>query len=131
MHGSAGRGLRAALDEEGVASNSDTAVHRKVAWGSSRAPQRNPERSVRVIQRWAGVLLFERCHLLRQSHVFNQNASRLAPDTSHGRKQTRNTRSWSVAAECGSLRHIFTPEIRSSAGAPAVRKSLIPNVDSY
>ena len=30
MHGSAGRGLRAALDEEGVASNSDTAVHRKV-----------------------------------------------------------------------------------------------------
>ena len=27
--------------------------------------------------------------------------------------------------------HIFTPEIRSSAGAPAVRKSLIPNVDSY
>ena len=31
----------------------------------------------------------------------------------------------------GSLGHIFTPEIRSSAGAPAVRKSLIPNVDSY
>ncbi len=36
-----------------------------------RAPQRDPECSVRVIERWPGSLLFERCHLLPQSQVFN------------------------------------------------------------
>jgi len=51
---------------------------------AGHAPQRDPECSVRVIERWPGSLLFERCHLLTQSKERQREAhARFQNDPQH------------------------------------------------
>ena len=100
-----------------------------------RAPQRDPERSVRVIERRPGPFLVERCHLLPQNEVFNHEVG--APPT-HRADRTGAERDEEYentehgAAECGSFPdRNLKPEILPPAGATAVRKYLISNSDGY
>ncbi len=84
--------------------------------------------------RAVGSLLFERCHLLPQSQVFNHEVG--SPQT-HRTDRTGAERD----EEYENMEHsggvwLFRPVISSRrspppAGVTAVRKSLISNVDGY
>ncbi len=87
-----------------------------------------------VIEPWPGSLLFERCHLLPQSQVFNHEVG--SPPTHRpDRPGAERDEEYENMEHSGGV-WLFRPVISSRrspppAGVTAVRKSLISNVDAY